>query len=64
MTMHIIKYAKDFMLAVLAGIAISLGCIVFLSISNKVAGSVLFATGLLTILNFNLNLYIARIKID
>ena len=60
MTMHIIKYAKDFMLAVLAGIAISLGCIVFLSISNKVAGSVLFATGLLTILNFNLNLFTGK----
>lgn len=54
------KYIKEFIYAILAGIAISIGCIVFLSVQNKVAGSILFALGLLTILAFRLNLFTGK----
>lgn len=54
------KYLKDFCSAVLAGVAIGLGGVVFLSIENKVIGSLLFAVGLLTILAFKLNLFTGK----
>jgi formate/nitrite transporter FocA (FNT family) len=54
------KYLKNFWSAVLAGVAISLGCIVFLSVENKIIGSLLFAVGLLTILAFKLNLFTGK----
>jgi formate/nitrite transporter FocA (FNT family) len=54
------KYLKNFWSAVLAGMAISVGCIVFLSVENKNIGSLLFAVGLLTILAFKLNLFTGK----
>ena len=54
------KLLKEFCSAVLAGMAISLGGIVFLSVENKVIGSLLFAVGLLTILAFKLNLFTGK----
>lgn len=54
------KLLKDFCSAVLAGIAISCGCIVFLLVENKIVGSILFAIGLLTILAFKLNLFTGK----
>lgn len=54
------KHLKNFCSAVLAGIAISLGCVVFLSIENKIIGSLLFSVGLLTILAFRLNLFTGK----
>jgi formate/nitrite transporter FocA (FNT family) len=56
----IIKYIKDFLLSVLAGMAISIGCVVFLSVENSVIGSILFSVGLLTILKFGLNLFTGK----
>lgn len=44
----------------LAGIAISIGCIVFLTIENNVVGSLLFSVGLLTVLKFGLNLFTGK----
>ena len=55
-----IKYLKEFCSAVLAGVAISSGGVVFLSVDNKVIGSFLFALGLLTILAFKLNLFTGK----
>lgn len=55
-----IKYLKDFCSAVLAGIAISCGCVVFLLVESKIIGSLLFAVGLLTILAFKLNLFTGK----
>jgi formate/nitrite transporter FocA (FNT family) len=55
-----IKYLKDFCPAVLAGIAISCGCVVFLLVESKIIGSLLFAVGLLTILAFKLNLFTGK----
>ncbi len=54
------KYCKDCLLSVLAGIAISIGCVVFLSVENTVIGAVLFAVGLLTVLAFKLNLFTGK----
>ena len=45
-----VKYVKEFGFAVLAGMAISVGCVVYLSVQNPVAGSILFSVGLLTVL--------------
>ncbi len=55
-----VKYLKEFALAVLAGMAISIGCIVYLSVENPVAGSLLFSVGLLTVLTFGLNLFTGK----
>lgn len=54
MTSHLIK-------AILAGICISMGCNVYLSCDNRYVGSILFATGLMTILLFDLNLYTGKV---
>lgn len=55
-----VKYVKEFAFAVLAGMAISVGCVVFLSVQNPVAGSILFSVGLLTVLVFKLNLFTGK----
>ncbi len=55
-----VKHLKEFSFAVLAGMAISIGCVVFLSVENAVAGSILFAVGLLTVLVFKLNLFTGK----
>lgn len=55
-----VKYLKEFAFAVLAGVAISIGCVVYLSVQNPVAGSILFSVGLLTVLVFKLNLFTGK----
>lgn len=55
------KYLNYFIKAVLAGICIGIGGTVFLSCENKVVGSVLFALGLFTIVNWGLNLFTGKI---
>lgn len=47
--------------AVLAGMCISIGCICYLSLENKIAGAVLFAVGLISILTYDLRLYTGMI---
>lgn len=54
------KYLKDFVRAFLAGTVVSVGCVVFLSVSDTVAGSLLFSLGLLTVLVFDLNLFTGK----
>lgn len=54
MLKHLIK-------AILAGICIAIGCNVYLACDNRYVGSVLFATGLMTILLFELNLYTGKV---
>ena len=51
---------KNFLSAAVAGIAISIGCIVFLSVENKIIGSILFTLGLFTILTCKLNLFTGK----
>lgn len=55
------KYLRMFALAVLAGIAIGIGGIVYLSLENKIAGALMFTVGLYTICVHGLNLYTGKV---
>ena len=55
------KYPRMFALAVLAGIAIGIGGIVYLSLENKIAGALMFTVGLYTICLHGLNLYTGKV---
>lgn len=59
--MRLMKYFRTFALAVLAGIAIGIGGIVFLSLENKVVGALMFTVGLYTICIHGLNLYTGKV---
>ena len=52
---------KTFLRAVLAGICVSLGGAVFLSVENMVAGAFLFSIGLFTILGFGFDLFTGKV---
>lgn len=52
---------KDFLLGILAGLSISIGCIAFLSSGNKIIGALFFVIGLFMILNFNFNLFTGKV---
>ena len=52
---------SEFIKAILAGIAISVGGTVFLSCDNKYIGAFLFSVGLITVVCFGLNLYTGKI---
>jgi formate/nitrite transporter FocA (FNT family) len=54
------EHLKSFYSALIAGFMIGLGCIIFLSIENKILGSLFFAVGLLTILLLKLNLFTGK----
>lgn len=54
-------FRGDFMyLSILAGILISLGCLVYLSVGG-VAGALLFSVGLLSVLYFKANLFTGKV---
>ena len=55
------KSIKTFLLAVLAGMAISIGGIVFLSSESKVVGAIFFTIGLFTVCTFGLNLFTGKV---
>ncbi len=55
------KSLGTFLNAVLAGIAIAIGGVVFLSCESKLAGASLFAVGLLAVCTLGLNLYTGKI---
>lgn len=55
------SWAGTFLLAVLAGVSISIGCIIYLTQENHVAGSFLFSMGLMTICVFRWNLYTGKV---
>lgn len=52
---------KTFLLALLAGLCIGLGGTIYLSVENKIVGSLLFGIGLLTILAFGFNLFTGKV---
>lgn len=52
---------KTFIKAILAGIAISTGGIIYLTLENHMVGAFLFSIGLFTIYSFGLNLYTGKI---
>ena len=55
------KNIKMFLLAIGAGLAISIGGTVYLSVDNKIIGSLLFAVGLYAIVLNGLFLYIGKV---
>ena len=54
------KKLNDFLLAILAGAAISFGGTVFLSLESKVLGSLFFAIGLFMVCTLKLNLFTGK----
>ena len=55
------NYLKTFAGAVLAGMSIAIGGLVFLSVDDKVIGSALFSVGLFTVCTFGLNLFTGKV---
>ena len=55
------EWIRSFVKSILAGIMISVGCVVNLSCDNKYIGAILFCIGLITILIFNFNLYTGKV---
>ena len=55
------KYLKIFFSAVLAGVCISIGGTVFLSLDNKVLGALMFTVGLFTICTFGFHLFTGKV---
>ncbi len=55
------RLLNTFVLAVLAGMSISIGGMVFLSCESKVAGALLFTIGLFTVCTFGFNLFTGKV---
>lgn len=55
------KKCNDFLMAVLAGAAISIGGTVFLSLDSKVLGALFFSVGLFMVCTLGLNLYTGKV---
>lgn len=56
-----LRRGRVFLSGVLAGVCVSLGGTVFLSVEDKLAGSVLFTVGLFTICIFGLHLFTGKV---
>lgn len=55
------NYLKTFIFGILAGISISIGGTVFLSLDNKVLGAVFFTVGLFTVCTFGFDLFTGKV---
>lgn len=55
------KCFKTFLSAVLAGVSIGLGGLVYLSLDNRVLGAALFAVGLFVVCTFGLQLFTGKV---
>lgn len=55
---------NNFLKSIVAGICVSLGCICYLSIENKIIGSLLFSVGIISIIIYQLNLYTGKIGLS
>ncbi len=55
------QYLKEFLLAILAGIAIAIGGAVYLTLENKIVGSLMFTVGLYTIVVNGLFLFTGKV---
>lgn len=55
------KFLKLFILSILAGISIALGGYCFLSVENKLIGSILFSVGLFLVCTRGYNLYTGKV---
>lgn len=52
---------NGFIKAIWGGIAVSMGCTLYLSTDNQIAGAIFFAVGLFTIYTFGFNLYTGKV---
>ena len=55
------KYARTFVSAVLAGFAIGLGGVIFLSLDSRVVGAALFTVGLFTVCTMGFHLFTGKV---
>ena len=55
------KYIKTFLSAILAGMSISFGGVVFLSLESKLAGALFFTVGLFMVCTFGFHLYTGKV---
>lgn len=55
---------NNFLKSILAGVCISIGCICYLSVENRIIGAFLFSVGLISILNYKLVLFTGRIGLS
>ena len=55
------KMLKTFVSAVLAGMCVGFGGVVFLSLDNRIIGSAMFTVGLFTICTFGLHLFTGKV---
>ncbi len=55
------KIVRTLVYGVLAGISISIGGTVFLSVENKVLGALFFTVGLFAVCTFGFNLYTGKV---
>ena len=55
------NYIKLLTASILAGVMIAIGGTVYLSIDNKIIGSMMFSIGLITILYYGLSLFTGRV---
>lgn len=55
------KISKTLVTSVLAGFAIGIGGLIYLSVENKVVGAALFSIGLFVVLTFSLSLFTGKI---
>ena len=56
-----LELTKDFVLAILAGVAISIGGVAFLASSSKIAGAIFFTVGLFMVCTLSLNLFTGKV---
>lgn len=54
------SWTGTFLLAILAGISIGIGCVIYMTQENAVIGSFLFSVGLMTVLVFRWNLFTGK----
>jgi formate/nitrite transporter FocA (FNT family) len=55
------SYPKTFVSGILAGIAIALGGVIFLSVENKMLGAFLFTVGLFSVCGFGFHLFTGKV---
>ena len=58
------NFKSEFLKSILAGVCISMGCICYLSVENRIIGAFLFSVGLISILNYKLVLFTGRIGLS
>ncbi len=55
------KQISSFVYSILAGVSISIGGVVFLSLDNKVVGAIFFSLGLFAVCTFGFNLFTGKV---